>query len=1036
VKDLEPATRNRVRLQADAGTLGVAIASAFPDSAVEGAYLHLDASRADTLTTTVGEDGRTYVSEWRDCDGTGRAATAHAGAGLPFLSATTVVDGHALVDFGAYKGEENKSYAYWEELKGPAGSLSFPRTTEVREIFAVFEDTQRSNKCAFVVGDDYSYQLHRASNPNATQNLLADSWCASTLRNNLAMVDGATCAWNVAGDFTQLTVASVVSVGAGVNANTLCNDRNGLRMGGARIAELLIYTKELTVAERERNQLYLRRKWTHRKLPWEDLREVRLANNTTLDVKAGSVTTDLLTVPAGATVTKTGAGELRVQSLPQDGFGIKVKGGCVSFAASKEPVTDDAPAANPSFWFDASCAESLVAADVDDGTGRAYISRWNDCRPDATAYAYTRATDTTHPYVVPNALNGLPVVDFGSAWLKEWGDWGVASGDSARMNVSGYRASYDAFIVLRTKCLNGYSTSDHAYQNPPLFGTSNQDFTRWGGGASVAGYGGIGAHAGLWEFNGVPYETWNVAPPVTTNEFTVISLAAEDLCAADSYLANDRDIVCGGVQIAEAIHYDRKLTSAERKATQAYLMKKWLGKPHPAQAGSIHLSSLAFAPGVDAVIETDRDVRVDTLVADGALVVKGGGSVTLTAGDPFADALFHLDATAADTLVTTVDDQGDTRVTQWNDVRGNGARAVSEPGYGVSVLHPTLATVETRAGKSMPVIDFGGVNVSGAANPKDGTAAGMRLYRDGWNGSIREGHVVYCDAHGGIDHRFIFSDLDDYPCHRGDSNGQLFCNYNGNGAAYIKAGGVWVDGIPRSWNYCMTDQQFHLVSLMTSDPIRNRTVARDRNARSGGSYQGELLLFAEPLTDARRTYLQQYLQWKWFGEGEKPRMACPFETVSLVGGTYVNLPAYWDVQTPSLTGTGALTAGAITGVAFLEVGDAPGAAGSLAVMGDLALGADADLVFDLASPEAYDTLTVKGTFTVQDDATLTVNVGKGLDNASGTFTLLKAGALAGADLLKLARVVNNASNRAILLSVRDGELRLTLAPKGTTLFVR
>lgn len=1047
IRGVKPTIRPNVRLQADAGTLELAFTNEIPTTVVPGAYLHLDAAQPDTFTLQPGDDGRTYVSAWWDCDGAGIAATKHPDAGLPFLSSVTAVRGFPLVDFGANKPSSDANVtnlAYWTEKVGPCGSLKFQRTTKVREVFVVFEDTQPSNTSCFVVGDDSSYHFHRANSDTSGHRLLDASFCDPGLKNNLAMVDGVSCSFQCQRDWTQLAVVSVVSTND-LYLSSLCNDRRTVRIGGARIAEVLIYTNNLTQAERDRNHFVLRRKWTPAKFPSDDLRELRMANGTTVDVADElSVTVDQLSVKADASVTKSGAGSLRVHALSESGFSLQVNGGTVDFTAPDIPVTDDVPAADPQIWFDASCAESLVATNVAGRSEAMYVCRWNDRRSEKTVFASTRNTDVTFPFLVPNAANGLPVLDFGDGWQGDKNEWGETCGTAARFDINNASsATYDGFVVIRPKRFNG--------DNPTFFGSPSQDFARYSGAGVVSYFAGMDAISALWEFDGVPYEALNAVSGVApTNAFTVVSFSSQTSCRAGERIANDRDINCGGVQIGELILYNRPLSSSERKSTQAYLMKKWKAKTHPALAETVALKSLVYADGIEAKIETDRHVVVDTFTASGPLHVTGGGSVsvksqpdTLTAltldggaftvgDDAFADALFHFDASASGTYeynVVNVDGETVTNVTKWLDVRGNGVFAKSVPGTGSVTADPTLRTVETRTGRTMPVLDFGDVNVNSKACP---TAAGMDIVCPNWNGRVQEAHVVYSDAYdsyNGYGQRFIFADSFVYPCHRGE-DGQLFGVWGGDQSDYVKNGYVGIDGETRKWNDKLTDRKFHVVSLATSQPMNMRTIARDRGCRAGGSRQGELIAFAKPLSAARRTYVQAYLKWKWFGEGAQPMLNHSLSAVSLSAGAVATFPSYWVLRTAAVSGTGTLSAGLVADVETLTP------AGALTIGADLSLGATAELVFDFESPTSYDVVTVDGTFTASAGTTIVLNIGKGADNASGTFPILRATSFAGTPPSDWTCVVNNQSNRSVALVMQNGALCLRLTPKGTVILIR
>jgi len=504
-------------------------------------------------------------------------------------------------------------------------------------------------------------------------------------------------------------------------------------------------------------------------------------------------------------------------------------------------------------------------------------------------------------------------------------------------------------------------------------------------------------------------------------------------------VADDRNITMAGVEIGEMILYTHKLTERERRTTEAYLMKKWLGSATPATRPSISLGNVTFAEGSTATIASDRPVTVESLsmptnavigqegpgsltVSDTAPVGRGysadGGVLNVTI-DPLGDALYHFDATRSDTLVVdSVTDNGDgtstTNIAQWLDVRKNGMAAHAVVGRMVcSVVSkanapPTLQTVETRDGKMMPVMDFG---------PPGGVAAsaGMEILKNGaglGNAFVRELYVVYSDAHGGYGSRFIFADYSYYPFHRGDSNGQMFCAYGQEPyTSYVKAGYVAVDGTPRSWNYKLTDMMFHVISAAPSDNVPVRTITIDRNARAGGSYQGELIAFQKHLEPARRLYVQKYLAWKWLGEGEEPVYTNSLSSLSLAHGGTVAFAGAPDVHVPTvaLDGAGTVRAGRLTGIESLS--------------------------FDFRSETDYDRLTVDGILGFAESGTLSVNIGPDVSEA-GDYPIVEADAFEGGNPLRWTRTVTNTSNFSATLYVDGSTLYLRLMSKGTLLLFR
>ena len=603
VDDVALDTRGRTRLHIpDGSTLSLAMASRFPSNAVAGAYVRFDATRADTFTLEDGADGRTHVTEWRDAEGGDVKAVVTTRTGSPYLSAVTAIRGTPLVDFGAYRSASRDDtwmdFNAFEAAVGPCGGLRFDETSDAREMFLVFEETIPSNAYPFALGGWDSYQLHRGP----FGRLFHNGNAAAAVRNGSATLDGAAFSPTGTSDFSRLHLVTLSTV-SGVKVGTLAIDRDQ-RYGGVRIAEAIIYTHALTDAERLQNIRYLLRKWRPGILPDHDLDLLLIPGNGTVRVPADeSVTVDTLNLPGARTLTKTGEGDLRVHDFTADGFSVNVRGGSFGVAASRDVVTDTAPAPYPLLHLDASDASSLVETNVTDGTGRRYVSRWNDTRGLAN-HADHDAGDLTFPYIVEGAANGLNVLDFGEGWIKEWGptktvaDWGDAScGDTARLVCSRQFNANAGFVVLRVKKLNGYNETDHAYLNPPMFGCSGIDFTRWGSGSLVTSYDSAAVQTALWEFDGKTFEPADQEAPITTtNDFLVVSFSSE-LRALVDRIADDRLNAVGGVQIAELLLYDRTLSPWERKSTQAYLMKKWKNAVHPALKSPVFVRELAFSAG-------------------------------------------------------------------------------------------------------------------------------------------------------------------------------------------------------------------------------------------------------------------------------------------------------------------------------------------------------------------------------------------------------------------------------------------------------
>ena len=205
-----------------------------------------------------------------------------------------------------------------------------------------------------------------------------------------------------------------LSIAASIN--TLAQDRK-IRFGGCRIAEVVLYSRELSSAERLEVHKYLQRKWTN--YGPHDLRELRVtARDQPVGVADGcTVNAGILNIPSNTTLIKKGGGTLNFDALAVDGVSMNVEGGSVGFNRLIADTDDSAPAEGAALWLDATVDSSFVRTNLANGvSGRDYIHRWNDRRASQTsiyAYPFTGAVDTNRPFVVAGAANGNAVVDFG-----------------------------------------------------------------------------------------------------------------------------------------------------------------------------------------------------------------------------------------------------------------------------------------------------------------------------------------------------------------------------------------------------------------------------------------------------------------------------------------------------------------------------------------------------------------------------------------------------------------------------------------------
>jgi hypothetical protein len=210
------------------------------DAADDTSFTYNTTTNVDLTVTT------NSVETWKDklSRNTAIAGTTNVNRQTKPIRTLNAKNGLPIVNFGA---------------AGTGGSsMSFTRISTIRTVFWVTDIDASAQQ--FLLGDDGSvYHFHRGpTNPtywsagNASPYVVNGATYNNGLRIASPTVDLIP---------TGYQLISLVTSG-NVQANAFCNDRNiSARYGGQRIAELLIYDKALTDAERKAVETYLRKKW-------------------------------------------------------------------------------------------------------------------------------------------------------------------------------------------------------------------------------------------------------------------------------------------------------------------------------------------------------------------------------------------------------------------------------------------------------------------------------------------------------------------------------------------------------------------------------------------------------------------------------------------------------------------------------------------------------------------------------------------------------------------------------------------------------
>jgi autotransporter-associated beta strand protein len=369
---------------------------------------------------------------------------------------------------------------------------------------------------------------------------------------------------------------------------------------------------------------------------------------------------------SGGCLIKRGAGELVADNI-EEGSDLSIQAGTVKV----EPIAAVAkvPAGEPVIWMDASVAASCTMALSNE------VSRWYDRRTPGSNDNFYASVLYKPPLWVTNALNGLPVLDFGKL-----GQSGQVN-ENRMLEFKSYQDNIrSVFWVIGSRNGGGFLLGDSKHDN------GRRHFHR---GSQSGSFGGVPGDS-LWHAasdKGVVRagETWTNGIPVNGTSCGLsggYDLVSWRLSEADDAAGNAPGAIwfasCyaptdgrlnGGQELGEVLIYTNRLSEVERLETERYLMRKWFPQ-HTAAGLALGTVSLDGA-GAGFVNAYPAPVRIVELVvnAEDVFVTGVPGStiaerVTVTASGVLDAA--RLTALAAvelvmqeqATLAANLDDDG------------------------------------------------------------------------------------------------------------------------------------------------------------------------------------------------------------------------------------------------------------------------------------------------------------------------------------------------------------------------------------------
>ena len=349
IEDVYP--RGTLPIRVEAGSLGLISTidrEAIDDTApAADAYLHLDATRADTLTVA---DGK--VSRWNDCAGRATFAAGQSGMALPVV-ADSGVGGRPSIDFGDFQ----KKGACLVVGDGETAAI-YPWDAHVTEAFVVWKRNPGDNSLAPLFSATGWQFVNFGGQVFSEDNAAPEIQGANLTVNGVHM-------WGHAG-FDHITSESgfnVFNISYGsqtmpINALGLWVDGSA---GGCQIAEYICYQRPLSDQERRNTVAYLMKKWgkgAHPEATPGAVGPVTFAvGNATPAIGADSPrAVASVTVEGEARpLVKTGAGRLAIGSLSgvsaldvrEGAIEVKSTETAVGLAALAVPAAQFGPGARP-----------------------------------------------------------------------------------------------------------------------------------------------------------------------------------------------------------------------------------------------------------------------------------------------------------------------------------------------------------------------------------------------------------------------------------------------------------------------------------------------------------------------------------------------------------------------------------------------------------------------------------------------------------------------------------------------------------------
>ena len=556
----------------------------------------------------------------------------------PFLSSEVQLNGHDTIDFGPFTAA----------MGGRAFSLS--RSFDcVRSAYIVWtpRDDTRGNYfgCSNANIDKQQngefYDFIRTDSATNSAALVLNNGTSNHVRDGLILTNGVLAS---AGIVPQPGVFTLTEFhpAAGAHISAIGTDRDIARFsGGIRVAEVILFERELSEREKIATRNYLMAKWFNaepKELPaQEELVEHKkftLSNNVAFDAVVSS---GIDKICGEGVLTKTGIEELSLKELCGFTGTVAIANGTLKLSG-RSPRMLGGLAAADDLLFHADATSGITA--ITNANGKIEVTEWKSTLNNG--WTAVPLYDTSRPTLIKaDDLNGEYVVDMGTKYnkqamlfayngvtnlLENIGSvfWMIGSHNGGGYLLGGGR-HYSNWEGGRFNFMRGSSSGKGDRPESPILNSA------WVCPFNIQG--------ALWRKDGVEIEPleeglsggWDLLSMNITN-------TTWPYTNADGFAFDGRELTggygsgeyMGSQRLAEVLIYNRKLTDEETAEVEAYLARKWRFKG----TNSDITNSVNFVIAEGATLDLGNERQYVKSLAGLGTVQNG----TVAAGELVVDA--------------------------------------------------------------------------------------------------------------------------------------------------------------------------------------------------------------------------------------------------------------------------------------------------------------------------------------------------------------------------------------------------------------